>query len=83
MEKDKASSKRDGSQETRHIEVVHPDYRPRRYCGGLRGSALMQVITMAGGIGFLLFGYDQGVLSVWFDSFLNSSKVAFSQFVRG
>lgn len=40
----------------------------RRYLFGHQGSVLMHAISVAGSIGFLLFGYDQGVLGVSTDS---------------
>ncbi|KAF5009444.1 hypothetical protein FDECE_4326 [Fusarium decemcellulare] len=59
-----STSKSEGSgSETRHVDVVEAHYERLRFCGGIRGPALMRVITLCGGIGFLLFGYDQGVLS--------------------
>lgn len=36
----------------------------RKYFLGAQGRALRNQISIAGAIGFLLFGYDQGVLSV-------------------
>lgn len=36
----------------------------KRYFFGLQGRSLRRNISIAGSIGFLLFGYDQGVLSV-------------------
>lgn len=35
-----------------------------RFAFGAQGKALMRMITGCGAIGFLLFGYDQGVLGV-------------------
>ncbi|KAL1845063.1 hypothetical protein VTK73DRAFT_1207 [Phialemonium thermophilum] len=34
----------------------------KKYLFGTRGPALVRVISLAGAVGFLLFGYDQGVL---------------------
>ncbi|OJJ02059.1 hypothetical protein ASPVEDRAFT_132485 [Aspergillus versicolor CBS 583.65] len=56
-------SKDEASQESRHVEALPTDFKSRRYLGGLRGQPLVRAITLAGAIGFLLFGYDQGVLS--------------------
>jgi hypothetical protein len=64
MAVESASDKHNVSNETQHVEFAQPGYIRRSYGGGLRGKALMRAITLAGGIGFLLFGYDQGVLSV-------------------
>lgn len=36
----------------------------RRYAFGAQGKTLMRTISACGAIGFLLFGYDQGVLGV-------------------
>lgn len=38
--------------------------RGQRYAFGLQGKALRANISIAGALGFLLFGYDQGFLSV-------------------
>lgn len=35
----------------------------KRFFGGAQGKALTSQIAIAGSIGFMLFGYDQGVLS--------------------
>ncbi|KAL2444008.1 hypothetical protein ABEF95_014689 [Exophiala dermatitidis] len=40
----------------------HDDIVPKRYFFGAQGKALTRQIAIAGSIGFLLFGYDQGVL---------------------
>ena len=43
---------------------------PRKsYFFGTEGKALQRHIAIAGSIGFLLFGYDQGVLGVSAESF--------------
>lgn len=45
-------------------EISH-DLRPqKKYVFGMEGSTLRNQISIAGAIGFLLFGYDQGVLGV-------------------
>lgn len=36
----------------------------RRYAFGYQGKVLMRTISACGAIGFMLFGYDQGVLGV-------------------
>ena len=36
----------------------------KKYFFGARGKALVRQISFAGGLGFFLFGYDQGVLGV-------------------
>lgn len=36
----------------------------KKYFFGLQGDSLRHQISFAGSIGFLLFGYDQGVLGV-------------------
>lgn len=41
-----------------------PSPRGQRYAFGLQGKALRANISIAGALGFLLFGYDQGFLSV-------------------
>lgn len=46
--------------------------RPPRYAFGIQGKALRANISVAGALGFLLFGYDQGFLSVWL--FVRSSS---------
>ena len=38
--------------------------RRHRYAFGAQGKTLMRTISACGAIGFLLFGYDQGVLGV-------------------
>lgn len=38
----------------------------KQYFFGLQGDSLRHQISLAGSIGFLLFGYDQGVLGVSF-----------------
>ncbi|KAM6523107.1 hypothetical protein FSOLCH5_003726 [Fusarium solani] len=38
------------------------DIASKKYFFGLRGKALRRQISFAGALGFLLFGYDQGVL---------------------
>ena len=35
-----------------------------RYLFGHQGAVLMRAISLTGSVGFLLFGYDQGVLGV-------------------
>jgi hypothetical protein len=40
------------------------DIPRRRYFFGAQGKSLLRHIAVAGSIGFLLFGYDQGVLGV-------------------
>lgn len=42
----------------------YADAPRRRYLFGYQGSMLMGAISLAGSVGFLLFGYDQGVLGV-------------------
>lgn len=42
----------------------YADAPRHRYLFGHQGSILMRAISVAGSIGFLLFGYDQGVLGV-------------------
>jgi len=39
-----------------------------RYAFGYQGKTLMRTISTCGAIGFLLFGYDQGVLGVGISS---------------
>ncbi|KAE8358133.1 general substrate transporter [Aspergillus caelatus] len=56
-------SKDDSEEGIRHLESITLDYTPRKYFFGLRGPPLMRGVTAAGAIGFLLFGYDQGVFS--------------------
>lgn len=56
----------EGSTGSESPRQVH-DYAniPRRkYFGAAQGRALRAQIAIAGSIGFLLFGYDQGVLGV-------------------
>ena len=49
----------------------------KRYFFGTEGSALRMHVAIAGLIGFLLFGYDQGVLGVCLTSRLdNNCKVS-------
>lgn len=36
----------------------------KRYFFGAQGKSLTRQVSLAGGIGFLLFGYDQGVFGV-------------------
>lgn len=36
----------------------------KNYFFGAQGKALVSQISIAGGLGFFLFGYDQGVLGV-------------------
>lgn len=36
----------------------------QKYFFGAQGKQLRSLISVAGGLGFLLFGYDQGVLGV-------------------
>lgn len=47
----------------------------RRYFLGAEGAALTRQIAIAGAIGFMLFGYDQGVLGV-------SALFSFSKLIR-
>ncbi|KAI9815140.1 MAG: hypothetical protein M1827_002983 [Pycnora praestabilis] len=47
----------------------------KRYCFGAQGPSLIRAITLAGAIGFFLFGYDQGVLGG-----LNASENFLNQF---
>lgn len=42
----------------------YADAPRHRYLFGHQGSILMCGISLAGSVGFLLFGYDQGVLGV-------------------
>lgn len=42
-----------------HIDVNAPR---KRYFFGAQGKSLVRAISAAGTVGFLLFGYDQGVL---------------------
>ena len=44
-----------------HVDVNAPR---KRYFFGAQGKSLMRAISAAGTVGFLLFGYDQGVLGV-------------------
>lgn len=46
----------------RHVEYV--DIRRRKYFFGAQGRGLIRHISIAGALGFFLFGYDQGVLGV-------------------
>lgn len=38
--------------------------KSKKYFFGAQGKALVRQISFAGGLGFFLFGYDQGVLGV-------------------
>ncbi|OAA56308.1 General substrate transporter [Niveomyces insectorum RCEF 264] len=55
-----------------HVDVNAPR---QRYFFGAQGKSLMRAISAAGTVGFLLFGYDQGVLSG-----INTSKDFLDQF---
>ncbi|CAK7200341.1 hypothetical protein SEUCBS139899_003032 [Sporothrix eucalyptigena] len=55
-----------------HIDVNAPR---KRYFFGAQGKSLMRAISAAGTVGFLLFGYDQGVLGG-----INTSEDFLNQF---
>ncbi len=46
-------------------EVVPSKFK--KYAFGVQGKTLRRHVSLAGAFGFLLFGYDQGVLGVRFD----------------
>lgn len=52
------------------VAVDFTDVPRKRYFFGTEGSALRKHVAIAGSIGFLLFGYDQGVLGVSQQQFL-------------
>lgn len=45
-------------------DIPRGDIPRKRYFFGAQGTGLLRHIAVAGSIGFLLFGYDQGVLGV-------------------
>lgn len=48
--------------------------KPRaRYAFGCQGTSLMHIISTCGAVGFMLFGYDQGVLGVRTSTFATAS----------
>lgn len=53
----------DVSQPTESSDVLSTH---RKYIFGIQGQTLRTHISLAGAFGFLLFGYDQGVLGVSF-----------------
>lgn len=55
-----------------HIDVNAPR---KRYFFGAQGKSLVRAISAAGTVGFLLFGYDQGVLGG-----INTSEDFLNQF---
>jgi hypothetical protein len=46
------------------IEHEQEDFKGKKFFMGSQGKALRTQISIAGALGFLLFGYDQGVLGV-------------------
>lgn len=56
--------------------VEYANIPRHRYFFGYQGPVLMHAISFAGSVGFLLFGYDQGVLGV---SFARPSGVAVAE----
>lgn len=58
-----ADEKVDPSRQARNT-VNLSDIPRRRYFFGAQGRSLTTHVAIAGGLGFLLFGYDQGVLGV-------------------
>ena len=63
VKSDETSQSDTPSQSQAHVEYNNNDSR-RRYFLGAQGKALTAQVAVAGSIGFLLFGYDQGVLGV-------------------
>lgn len=49
---------------THHEEIEDTSSLKQKFFFGARGKSLTRQISFAGAIGFMLFGYDQGVLGV-------------------
>jgi hypothetical protein len=64
------TSSREGSA----LEHAPSTSKPRaRYAFGCQGTSLMRIISTCGAVGFMLFGYDQGVLGVRTSTFALAS----------
>lgn len=60
---DQTSQSGDNAQPQVHMSL-NSNYTRKRYLFGAQGNTLLAQVAIAGSIGFLLFGYDQGVLGV-------------------
>lgn len=65
-----------GAGEKQDTHQVDVNASRHRYAFGLQGKHLLRTISACGAIGFLLFGYDQGVLGVGYQILSSISQTA-------
>lgn len=59
-----SDEKRRAPPQTETAQYIDANASRRRFAFGAQGKPLLRTIMACGAIGFLLFGYDQGVLGV-------------------